>query len=308
MDTIRHIPVLPDEVLTYLRPLEGAILVDGTCGTGGHTEMLLQKGARVIAVDLDGDALKAASERLKSYIPDRLELVHGNFRDLACILEKRSIGAVDGILADLGVSSLQLDDASRGFSFRSDARLDMRMDPDSSLTAADLLKKASEAELAKILWEYGEERYSRRIARAVAARRRAQPIETTRELAELVLRATPKKGSGRWRIHPATRTFQALRIAVNGELDALSSFLDTAPQCLKPGARICVISYHSLEDRIVKRAFKALSAKASGEGPRLSVLTRRPVEPSDEEVQRNPRSRSGKLRAAERCTDEDSER
>jgi 16S rRNA (cytosine1402-N4)-methyltransferase len=295
-----HEPVLLAEVIRFLQPSGQSVIVDCTCGPGGHAEAVLQSGARVIAIDRDEDALAAARKRLEAFIPAQLELIHGNFKEMARILDEQSVGEVDGILADLGLSSLQVDTPARGFSFSRDAALDMRMDRSTGRTAADLLGRAREDELATILMDYGQERYARRIARAVVTRRKRQPIETTRDLVDVVLHAIPGGARRRGRIHPATRTFQALRIAVNGELDNLDRFFSTAPLRLKAGGRICAISYHSLEDAVVKRTFRALARPVSGEDPPLRLLTAKPVRPSAEETRKNPRSRSARLRAAER--------
>ncbi len=281
----RHEPVLVTEVLGFLAPAPGKLIVDATVGTGGHAEALLFHGAHVIAVDQDPQALELARERLKA-LGDKIRFLHGNFRDLSALLAPLS--QVDGVLFDLGASSLQFDRPERGFSFQADGPLDMRMDPAGPTTAHDLVNRLPEAELARILWEYGEERHSRRIARAIV---RARPVETTVQLATVVARAVGDKPR-RYRIHPATRTFQALRIAVNDELAALEAGLSAALAHLSPGGALCAISFHSLEDRIVKR-FLRRAALAD----RVEILTKKPVGPSDEEVARNPRARSAKLRA-----------
>jgi 16S rRNA (cytosine1402-N4)-methyltransferase len=302
MCSFGHEPVLLAEVIRFLEPSERSVIVDCTCGPGGHTEALLQSGARVIAIDRDEEALTAAAKRLRAFIPGRLELIHGNFKEMARILDERSVAGVDGILVDLGISSLQVDTAERGFSFSREAILDMRMDRSEGRTAADLLRHARDGELAAILMDYGQERYARRIARAMVDRRKRKPIETTRALVDVVLHAMPVRSRRRGRIHPATRTFQALRIAVNGELEDLDRFFAAAPLRLRPRGRICAISYHSLEDAIVKRAFRQLSRPGPGsvEMPQLRLLTAKPVRPSAEETRKNPRSRSARLRAAER--------
>lgn len=287
-----HEPVLTREVLEYLAPGRGGVFVDCTLGLGGHTRALLEAGAsRVIGLDRDADALALAREALAGYA-DRVELVHADYRRLDEVLAARGLDSVAGALADLGVSSLQLDAEGRGFSFRRDEPLDMRMDRTSGPTAADLVATASERELADAIYQFGEERYSRRIARAIVAVRDTSPIATTGQLAALVRRAVPARGYQR--IDPATRTFQALRIWVNGELDGLDSFLRTAAARLREGARLVVISFHSLEDRIVKHVFRGLQRDQPGQ---VAVLTRRPVVPGEEEMARNPRSRSAKLRA-----------
>ena len=289
-----HEPVLLVETVTLLDPARGGLFVDCTVGLGGHSRALLQAGAdRVIGLDRDVDALQHAAATLASF-GDRVELVHADYRELDRVLDERGIAAVDGTLADLGVSSMQFDTEGRGFSFRRDEPLDMRMDRTQGPTAADLIAGAEERELADVIFQYGEERFSRRIARALVMARSERPVETTGQLAQIVRRAVPSRGYQR--IDPATRTFQALRIWVNRELEGLEQFLTAAVRRLGAGARLAVISFHSLEDRIVKHAFRALQ---QGEAA-LRVLTKRPIAPGDEEVARNPRARSAKLRAIER--------
>ena len=289
-----HEPVLTSEALRFLQPSRGGLFVDCTVGLGGHTRALLEAGAsRVLGLDRDSDALAAARETLAPYA-DRVELVHADYRTLDAVLEARGLAAVDGALADLGVSSMQLD-ASRGFSFRREGPLDMRMDRTTGPSAADLVNAAREADIADAIWRYGEERFSRRIARRIVEARARQPITTTGELAEIVRRAVPLRG--RPRIDPATRTFQALRIWVNRELDGLDDFLRAAVRRLRAGGRLVVITFHSLEDRIVKHTLRALG---SGPGALVTVLTKRPVVPDEAEIDRNPRARSAKLRSAER--------
>ncbi len=290
-----HAPVLTAEVLQYLRPERGGLFVDCTVGLGGHSRALLEAGAtRVVGLDRDLQALAAARETLAPWA-DRVELVHADYRALDEVLDRHGISLVDGALADLGVSSLQLDTPGRGFSFQRDEPLDMRMDTTSVHTAADLVARSTERDLADAIYAYGEERFSRRIARAIVEARRAQPIATTGGLAAIVRRALPRRGHVR--IDPATRTFQALRIWVNRELDGLDRFLEAAARRLRLGARLVVISFHSLEDRIVKHTLRALlQSRDAG----VRVLTRKPVVPGDDEVRRNPRARSAKLRAAER--------
>jgi 16S rRNA (cytosine1402-N4)-methyltransferase len=289
-----HVPVMTAEVVDFLRPDRGGLFVDCTIGLGGHARALLDAGAaRVLGLDRDQDALARAAEALGAY-RDRVELVHADYRDLAAVLDSRQIPAIDGALADLGVSSMQLDGAGRGFSFQRDEPLDMRMDRSSGDTAADLVARASERELADAIFRYGEERFSRRIARAIVDARREMPVATTGRLAAIVRRAIPRRGP--MRIDPATRTFQALRIWVNRELDGLDRFVETAVARLREGARLVVITFHSLEDRIVKHTLRALDSRGAG----VKVLTKKPVIPRDEEVDRNPRARSAKLRAAER--------
>jgi 16S rRNA (cytosine1402-N4)-methyltransferase len=290
-----HAPVLTAEVLQYLRPERGGLFVDCTVGLGGHSRALLEAGAtRVVGLDRDLQALAAARETLAPWA-DRVELVHADYRALDEVLDRHGISLVDGALADLGVSSLQLDAPGRGFSFQRDEPLDMRMDTTSVQTAADLVARSTERDLADAIYAYGEERFSRRIARAIVEARRAQPIATTGGLAAIVRRALPRRGH--MRIDPATRTFQALRIWVNRELDGLDRFLEAAARRLRLGARLVVISFHSLEDRIVKHTLRALQ---QGRDAGVRVLTRKPVVPGDDEVRRNPRARSAKLRAAER--------
>ena len=290
-----HEPVMVAEVLDALAPERGGVFVDCTVGLGGHAHALLGAGAtRLLGLDRDESALAHARDRLAAW-GDRVELVHADYRDLAQVLAARDLTAVDGVLADLGVSSMQLDTEGRGFSFRRDEPLDMRMDRSSGETAADWIAAAPEAELADAIYQYGEERYSRRIARAIAAARTREPIVGTAQLAAIVRRAIPSRGYQR--IDPATRTFQAIRIRVNRELDGLDRFLVTAVEHLRAAGRLAVIAFHSLEDRIVKHTLRGL---AQGERAALRLLTRRPVQPGDDEVDRNPRARSARLRAAER--------
>jgi 16S rRNA (cytosine1402-N4)-methyltransferase len=286
---------LTTEALQYLRAERGGVYVDCTVGLGGHARALLEAGAtRVIGVDRDLQALAVARETLAPWA-ERVELVHADYRDLDEVLDQRGIRLVNGTLADLGVSSLQFDTPGRGFSFQRDEPLDMRMDTSTGDTAAALVARSTERELADGIYAYGEERFSRRIARAIVAARREQPIETTGRLAAIVRRALPRRGY--MRIDPATRTFQALRIWVNRELEGLDRFLEAAVRRLHAGARLVVITFHSLEDRIVKHTLRAL--EHSGEAA-VKVLTKKPLGPSDEEVLRNPRARSAKLRVAER--------
>jgi 16S rRNA (cytosine1402-N4)-methyltransferase len=290
-----HAPVLTAEVLQYLRPERGGLFVDCTVGLGGHSRALLEAGAtRVVGLDRDLQALAAARETLAPWA-DRVELVHADYRALDEVLDRHGISLVDGALADLGVSSLQLDAPGRGFSFQRDEPLDMRMDATIGETAADLVARSTERDLADAIYAYGEERFSRRIAHAIVEARRAQPIATTGGLAAIVRRALPRRGH--MRIDPATRTFQALRIWVNQELDGLDRFLEAAVRRLRIGARLVVISFHSLEDRLVKHTLRPLQQSRDAA---VRVLTRKPVVPGDEEVRRNPRARSAKLRAAER--------
>jgi 16S rRNA (cytosine1402-N4)-methyltransferase len=292
---IAHEPVLTAEAVHYLRPERGGLFVDCTVGLGGHSRALLEAGAaRILGLDRDLQALARAKVTLAPWA-DRVELVHADFRSIDDVLDRRGIRLVDGALADLGVSSLQLDSPGRGFSFQRDEPLDMRMDPSSGETAADLLGGSSERELADAIFAYGQERFSRRIARAIVRARADEPIVTTGRLAAIVRQAVPRRGY--MRIDPATRTFQALRIWVNRELEQLDRFIEAAARRLRGGRRLVVIAFHSLEDRIVKHTLRALER---AEHALVSVLTKKPVVPSDDEVARNPRARSAKLRAAER--------
>ena len=289
-----HVPVLTDDVLRFLQPSHGGLFVDCTVGLGGHAKALLEAGAtRVIGIDRDPQALAVARTTLASW-GDRVELVHADYREIDRVLDDRGIPHVDGALADLGVSSLQLDGADRGFSFQRDEPLDMRMDRTTGATAAEVVAGATEIELADAIYAYGEERFSRRIARAIVHTRQAEPIATTARLAAVVRAAMPTRGYQR--IDPATRTFQALRIWVNRELEGLDRFLLAATRRLRAGARLVVISFHSLEDRVVKHTLRAL---AHGPAASMTVLTKRPVIAGDAEIAVNPRSRSAKLRAAE---------
>lgn len=304
----QHIPVLLPAVLAALQPRPGARFIDATVGGAGHALAVLQAaqpGGRLLGIDADPAALAAAAARLGAAgLPAAsFTLVHGHFAELAALARQHGFSAVDGILLDLGVSSYQLDTAARGFSFAADGPLDMRLDPGSGPTAADLVNQLDEQELADVIYRYGEERGSRRIARLIVERRRQAPITTTGELAALVQRAIGR--GGRERIHPATRTFQALRIAVNQELAQLEAALPQAVALLRPGGRLAVISFHSLEDRIVKQFFRAESGYGAGElqhPPRLTVLTRKPIVADAAECAANPRARSAKLRVAERRT------
>ena len=292
--TPRHEPVMPAEVIALLEPSRGGLFVDCTTGLGGHSALLLEAGAdRLIGLDRDTAALAIAAERLRPF-GDRVELVHADYRRLDEVLDARGIGRVNGVLADLGVSSMQLEAEGRGFTFRRDEPLDMRMDRTQGPTLADLLTDVDEEDLANVIFQFGEERHSRRIARAIVRRRESGRIESTGELAELVRRAVPSRGYQR--IDPATRTFQALRIWVNRELEGLDAFLAAASRRLLAGARLAVITFHSLEDRIVKHTFRAIAAA----GDAWRVLTRKPIVAGDDEVARNPRARSAKLRAIER--------
>lgn len=289
-----HVSVMPDEVLEWLDPQSGRIIVDGTLGGGGHTRLLAERVGPegfVLAMDRDPAALSAAEKSLAG-LP--IKLVESNFCDLPEIIEQLEIEAVDGIVLDLGLSSDQLADPQRGFSFAAEGPLDLRFNPLSGEPAWRLLDRLSAEALADLIYAYGEERYSRRIAREIVKRRRDNPIRTSSELADLVRRCVPRS-KDRNRIDPATRTFQALRIAVNEELKSLEIALRRLPECLKPGGSLAIISFHSLEDRRVKESFR--------DDPRLEALTRKPLRPSDEEVDANPRSRSAKMRVARRKED-----
>jgi 16S rRNA (cytosine1402-N4)-methyltransferase len=292
---IAHVPVLTTEVLEQLRPERGGLFVDCTVGLGGHSRALLEAGAsRILGLDRDPQALERARETLAPW-SDRVALVHADYRELDEVLDTHGIPLIDGALADLGLSSMQLEQPGRGFSFQRDEPLDMRMDPTRGATAADLVARSSEQELADAIFQYGEERFSRRIAAALVRARSEHPIETTARLAEIARRAQPRRGYSR--IDPATRTFQALRIWVNQELEGLDGFLVTALRRLRAGARLAVIAFHSLEDRIVKHTLRGL---AQGGGIAVRVLTKRPIVATDAERMTNPRARSAKLRVAER--------
>lgn len=294
---IAHVPVLCAETVGLLRPDRGGLFVDCTVGLGGHARALLEAGAtRLLGLDRDPSALELARATLEPW-RDRVTLVHADYRDLEALLSTHGVDVMDGALADLGMSSLQLDVSGRGFSFQRDEPLDMRMDTTTGETAAQRLAAVPEGELADVIFQFGEERFSRRIARRIVEARTQQPIDTTGRLAAIVRRAIPTRG--RSRIDPATRTFQALRIWVNRELDGLDAFLATAVRRLRAGARLAVITFHSLEDRIVKHTFRAL---AHGDARLVTVLTKKPIVPGPEEVQRNPRARSAKLRVAERLS------
>ena len=306
-----HTPVMLRETLEYLQPRPGGVYVDATLGGGGYSEAILprcQPGGRVIGIDQDPDALAEASRRLSEW-GDAFFPLKGNFREMDVLLRHAGIVRVDGAVFDLGVSSHQLNAGERGFSFRYDAPLDMRMDPTQGDTAADLVNSLSESELARIIREYGEENWATRIAKFVMEARARAPLRTTSDLVRIIESAVPKAARPK-EIHAATRTFQALRIAVNGELDALEQGLSSALECLSSGGRIVVISYHSLEDRIVKNRFQSMEKPCvcppglpvcvCGKTPLVRVVTRKPVSPTAEEVETNPRSRSARLRCVEK--------
>lgn len=310
MPSFSHIPVMLEECMDCLRVREGGLFVDGTLGGGGHSEAMLARGAGVIGIDRDPAALCAADERLRHFAP-RYRSVHGNFENVRTILSELGIDAVDGVLLDLGVSSYQLDTPERGFSYHEDAPLDMRMDTTQGRTAADVVNTYSERELARILREYGEEKWAARIAQFIVRRR---PLATTKELVEAIDAAVPKSVRAQ-QAHPARRTFQAIRIEVNGELAGLEEALDGAMDSIRPGGRLTVITFHSLEDRIVKNVFRRMENPCicpsdfpvcvCGRKPVAKVVTRRPLEPSPGEIERNPRSHSAKVRCAEHRSDEE---
>lgn len=312
-----HKPVMAQEAVEFLKPASGAVYVDATLGGGGHTEDLLEGSApkgRVIAIDRDLEALERSAP-LKAKYGDRLELVHSNFSELKNILAERGVEKVDGIIADFGLSSDQLESAERGFSFLREARLDMRMDRDLKTSAYEIVNQASVQELKKIFREYGEERRGGLIARVIERERKEAPIETTTQLADLIAQTVGFGGQGGYRKgrlkkHPATLIFQALRIAVNDELGSIEKFLDASVASLRPGGRIAIISFHSLEDRIVKNFFRThekgcicpprIPKCVCGKVSELKLLTRKAVKPTEAEVDSNPRARSARLRAAER--------
>lgn len=298
-----HIPVLLDEVMGFLAPRAGGLYCDATLGLGGHASRILQLSSpdgRLVGLDRDTQALARARVRLAEF-GDRVTFVHSEFGSLRSVLDgmggSAGVSSLDGCLIDLGVSSLQLDTADRGFSFRKNAPLDMRMDQSKGQTAADFLARVDETELERILRDLGEERFARKIARTIVEARGHADLSTTTALGELVARVVPFRERNK---DPATRTFQALRIALNDELGELDRFLAQAPGCLRPGGRLVVISFHSLEDRIVKRQFRAMAARDAPGGPTLRILTKHVVVASEDERRRNPRSRSAKLRAVER--------
>ena len=306
-----HKSVLLDECIEMLNIRSDGVYVDGTLGRAGHSREIARRltAGRLICIDQDMAAITAAEERLAPW-RDRVTLVHGNFSDLADILDRAGVPGVDGALFDLGVSSPQLDDASRGFSYMREAPLDMRMDHTAALTAREVVNTWSQEELRRVLYEYGEERYAPAIARAIVKAREARPVETTLELADIVRSAMPPSAL-REKQHPAKRTFQAIRIAVNGELDVLPPMLKAAVERLNPGGRLAVITFHSLEDRIVKQTMRDMARGCTcprefpvcvcGKKPKIRLVTRKPVVPGEAELRENPRARSAKLRAAEKC-------
>jgi len=333
-----HEPVMLAEVLDWLRPSQGGLFIDCTVGLGGHTEGILKASprTRVIGFDRDLDSLEVARSRVKEF-GERFTGIHANFKELGPVLNSLGVTQTAGILADLGISSYQLAGEDRGFSFQAEAPLDMRMDRSQGPTASDLINRLSEVELADLIFKYGEERGARRIARAIFRERHRHRVTTTTQLAQIVVRAL--NVPGRWRIHPATRTFQALRIAVNQELEGLGKFVSTGASHLEPSGRLAIISFHSLEDGIIKRAFRLASGQCQckparsggrpldmtqsldlGESPgqtsvsqsgeavcercgarkQVKILTRRPIQPGEDEIKRNPRARSARLRVCER--------
>ena len=307
----RHEPVLLQEVLQWINVQPGGVYCDGTLGGGGHSEAILKASggtARLYGIDRDENAIHAAGERLQEY--PGFTAIRGNFHDAKKLLEEAGAGLLDGALLDLGVSSPQLDNAERGFSYHEDAPLDMRMDQSQGMTAAELLNTADERELTEIIREYGEEKWAARIAHIICEHRTVKPLATTMDLVHAVDAAIPKAVRRKEEGHPARRTFQAIRIAVNDELKPLEQALKDLTDCLKPGGRLCVITFHSLEDRIVKRCFKTLEnpcicpPKAPictcGRKPVVKVLAGGAVAPTAEETERNPRARSAKLRVAEK--------
>ena len=310
-----HKSVLLDECIEALDLRPDGIYVDGTLGRAGHSREIAKHltTGRLIWIDRDIAAIEAAKERLARWM-DRVTLVHGNFADLAEELRELNLTGVDGMLFDLGVSSPQLDDASRGFSYMQDAPLDMRMDQDAPLTAYEVVNSWSYEELRRILFEYGEERYAPVIAKHIVRARETKPVETTLELVDIIKGAMPPAAQ-REKQHPAKRSFQAIRIAVNGELDALPPMLKAATEALNPGGRLAVITFHSLEDRIVKRAMQDMARGCTcppefpvcvcGKKPKLKVLTRKPIVSGEAELEENPRARSAKLRVAEKCDQAD---
>ena len=289
-----HVPVLVEEVVTHLAPRPDGVYVDCTVGLGGHSAALLAAGAgRVIGIDRDTAALAHAKARLAG-AGERVLLVHADYRDLASVLGRCGVEQIAGAVADLGVSSMQVDDPARGFSFKQAGPLDMRMDQSRGETLADRLHAIDERTLADLIFRFGDERHSRRVARAIVQARDAGRLQTTGDLAGVVRRAA---GGGKWqRLDPATRTFQALRIWVNTEIDGLAAFIETAASVLQPGGRLAVIAFHSLEDREVKHAMRRLAAAGTA-----TLVTRRPIDPQPDEVDRNPRARSARLRVLERA-------
>ena len=307
MTDFKHVPVLLQEAVSALAIRPGGVYVDGTLGGGGHSALILEKlngNGRLIGIDRDINAIAAANKRLD------IEAVHGNFHDLPQILHDKTLDGIDGVLLDLGVSSHQLDTPERGFSYRLPGRLDMRMDQDTGLTAYDIVNTYTEEQLADILFHFGEERFARRIAKAIASARQLTPIETTLQLSAIIEKAMPRIGKKAHAPHPAMRSFMALRIAVNDELHPLDTALANIVNCLNPGGRISVITFHSLEDRIVKQCFNRLAAPCTcprdipycvcGKPPLVRVITKKPILPTPDELARNSRASSAKLRVGEK--------
>ena len=306
-----HEPVMLKEVLDFLQPQSGKTYIDCTVGGGGHALEIVKRilpDGRLIGLDRDEEALIAAAECLSEY-RENVILEKANYADLEAVMERLGVRSADGALLDLGVSSRQLESPERGFSFRHDSDLDMRMDRSDRVTAKEIVNAWSERRLSEVIWTYGEERWAKRIAKFIVERRSRRPIRTTRELAEIILAAVPA-GARTERIHPATKSFQAIRIAVNREIESLQAGLDAGISLLGPGGRVCVLSYHSLEDRVVKETFARHAGRCTcpsglpicvcGAKKSIRILTKRPLTPTDEEVRVNPRSRSAKLRAAEK--------
>lgn len=309
----KHISAMPEEVLRYLNPQPGGTYIDGTLGGAGHARAICKRigpDGHLIGIDQDMDAIRNAHATLEGDRQPRITLVHGNFGDLPRILGDLGIGSVNGILIDIGLSQNQLEQSGRGFSFMKDEPLDMRMNTASGVRAEDLVADLSEKELADLFFTLGEERFSRSVAKAIVRERKTAPIRTSLKLSEIVISAIPKKASAKQKIHPATRVFQALRIAVNAELDRLKDFLDHFTDLLEPGGRLCVLSFHSLEDRMVKEKFRDLEGACKcpkdfpvcvcGRTPVVKVLTRKVVRPSEQETTINPMARSTRLRACEK--------
>lgn len=314
MTEFKHVSVMPDECMEMLELKDGGIYIDGTLGAGGHTERILKgssPGGRVIGIDKDTEAISFVSEKLDEY-KNRLEIIQGDFMNMASIIPRRYMGCVDGILLDLGVSSYQLDCPERGFSFIHDGKLDMRMDMSKDFCARDVVNTYSQEQLTDIFYKYGEEKWSKRIAEFIVAQRNVKSIETTFELVEVIRQAIPANCRKQQKIHFATRVFQAIRIEVNGELEKLDKSLWNMLDLLKDGGKLCVITFHSLEDRIVKQTFKKMEKPCEcppkapmcvcGKKSRGKVITRKPMLPSDEEIRTNPRSRSAKLRVFQKIS------
>ena len=295
-----HIPVMLSEVLAYLQPQTNNIFIDGTLGMGGHTKAFLERigsEGRVIGLDKDAKALKIAQENLKDF-KAQCDFIHSDYREIDAVCHKLNISNVDGILLDVGISSFQMDDAKRGFSIKEDGPLDMRMDQDNPFSAYDLVNSLSEKEIAVILKDYGEERWYRSIARHIVDERCKHPIETTKDLERIVFHSIPRRKNWQ-KIHPATRTFQAFRIAVNKELESLEIVLEKCVNLLKPKGRLGVIAFHSLEDRIVKHKFRALAREN-----KAALVFKKPLRPTEEEIQKNFRARSACFRVIERVSNE----